>query len=347
MAQEHRQRSAIRVWGSLRAAIATVAAVAAVCAVCLLDVDAASASASGSEGPGGTVSVGASDGGSSAGSPGTTGAGGMPGTSRGGTGSGTGAGGGSPWACTSTSLLLNDLGGFAPGGPTPGGWYSVTCIDRLNGASTTQTEWIPSAAASPPSVPQGSPGTDPRGLALQAENSLRLPAPDLHFNPAFSSVVNLPTWLWIGPSIWHPLSVTATAGSVSATAVATPVSVTWETGDGGQVVCGGPGRPFDFAVSAQEQETGCQHTYWASSIGQPSPDGNPDDAAYRVRATVTWSVSWAAVGVSGQGVLPPLTTAALAAVRVVQVESVNSGFVGLSARPGESGPRALSGAAPL
>ncbi len=312
------------------------------CGACLLDAGPASASASGTEGPGGTVSVGASDGGSSAGGPGTSGAGGIPGTTRGGSGPGSGAGGGSPWACTSTSLLLNDLGGFAPGGPTPGGWFSVTCVNPRNGASTTQTEWIPSAAPSLPSAPPGAPGVDPRVVALQAENSLRLPAPDLHFNPPSSSVVNLPTWLWIDASIWHPLSVTATAGSVSATAVATPTSVTWQTGDGGQVVCRGPGRPFDFAVPAQDQETGCQHTYQASSIGQPSSNGDPDDAAYRVRATVTWSVSWAAVGASGQGVLPPLTTAAEAAVRVVQVESVNSGLDGLSAGSEGSGPRAPS-----
>ncbi len=222
----------------------------------------------------------------------------------------------------------------------------MTCVNRLNGASTTQTEWIPSAPPSLPSAPAGAPGVDPRVVALQAENSLRLPTPDLHFNPAASSVVNLPTWLWIDPSIWHPLSVTATAGSVSATAVATPVSVTWQTGDGGQVVCGGPGRPFDFALPVDEQETGCQHTYLASSLGQPSPDGDPDHAAYQVRATVTWSVSWVAVGASGQGVLPPLTTATEAAVRVVQVESVNSGLVGLSAGSAGSGPRSPSEVAP-
>ena len=297
----------------------------------MLSAGPAFATASGTDGPGGTISVGASDGGSSPGSSGSGTGPGRPGTPRGGTGGGSGSAAASPWVCTSTSLLLNDEGGFAPGGPTPGGWYSVTCIDRLTGASTTQTEWITSQATATPSTPSPVPTIDPRVLAVQAESSLRLPTPTLRFNPAASSVVNLPTWLWIDPSIWHPFSVTATAGSVSATAVATPQSITWQMGDGGAVVCPGPGRPFDLTVPAEQQTTECDYTFRSSSLGQQSSDGNPDDAAYSVRATVTWAVSWTAQGAPGQGVLPSLTTTGAASVRVVQIESIDSGVFGLSA----------------
>jgi hypothetical protein len=296
---------------------------------------AAMVSVSGSDGPGGTVSVGASDGGSSPGTSGSTTGTGRSGPSApsrngsgsGGSGGGQGTAGGSPWSCTSTSLLLNDEGGFAPGGPTPGGWFSVTCINRVTGASTTETEWITSqAAATPTATPVPSAATPtvaPRVLALQAERSLRLPTPVLHFNPAAASVVNLPTWLWVDPSVWRPLSVTASAGPVSATAVATPESVTWQMGDGGAVVCAGPGRPFDPALPAGSQVTGCEYAFRTSSLGQPAPAGDPDAAAYAVRATITWSVSWTAQGAAGQGVLPPLTTAGTSAVRVVQIESIN------------------------
>lgn len=300
-------------WSAARCA--AVAAVAA--AVSVMHASPAFAGAAGSDGPGGTVTVGASDGVSSPGGPG--GGAGAPGG-----GSGGGANGGSPWVCIDTSLVLNDEGGFAPGGPTPGGWYSVTCIDDVTGAATTRTEWIPDQAAAT------APAVDPHEVALQAERSLDLPVPSLFFNPSGSSVVNLPTWLWIDAGIWHQDSVTASAGTVSATAVATPESVTWEMGDGGVVVCVGPGRPFQLGLPADTQSTPCAFTYRTSSIGQPSADGNPDDAAYTVRATITWDVSWTAQGAPGQGVLPSLTTSAESSLRVVQVESVNSAAFGSS-----------------
>ncbi len=266
----------------------------------------ATAAVDGGVGPGGTITVGASDGGSSSGAPG------------GSTGAGVGSPGASPWLCIDTALTLNDGPGFAPGGPTPGGWYSVTCTNQLTGASTTETEWIPDASST------ATPGVDPYAVARQAENSLKLPSPSMSFNPSTVSVVNLPTWLWIDDDIWHPYPVTASVGPVSATAVATPTSVTWLTGDGAVVLCAGPGTAFDPSKPAARQSTQCDHTYSVSSSGQTSPDGNPNDGAFDVTATIHWSVSWSANGAAGGGELPALSTSALATVRVEQVESVNS-----------------------
>ena len=289
-------RSTLRVAASIASVIAGVA---------LLPVP-AGASASGGDGPGGILHVGVSNGGSGSGGPG---------------GGASGQGGGqstSPWICISTELILDDGGGIAPGGPTPGSWYSVTCTDQTTGASVTQTEWIPdkSAASIPP--------VNPYAVALEAENSLRLPSPTGYFNPPGVSVVNLPTWFWIDAELWHPYSVTATVGSVSATAVATPVVVTWSTGDGGVTTCDGPGNPFDPDRSSSQQSTYCSHEYATSSLGQPSPDGNPNDAAFTVLITVDWSVSWSAQGDSGGGDLPSLVTSSSRSVRVEQVESINA-----------------------
>lgn len=213
----------------------------------------------------------------------------------------------------------------------------MTCINRVSGASSTQTEWIAAQSPSVPSAssgPAAAPTIDPRVVALQAESSLRLPTPSLRFSPVGASIVNLATWLWIDPSIWHQFTVTAAAGAVRATAVATPVSVTWQMGDGSDVECTGPGQPFDLTRPARQQVTVCQHTYLVSSLGQPSPDGDPDHAAYPVRATVTWFVSWTVEGAPGGGVLPSLATTALSSIRVVQVESINSGLLGLTAGSG-------------
>jgi hypothetical protein len=147
----------------------------------------------------------------------------------------------------------------------------------------------------------------------------------LHFNPSARSVVNLPTWLWIDPSVWHSYSVTASVGTVSATAVAMPTEVVWDMGDGGIVTCNGAGQAFDLHQLARTQATACDYTYRTSSLGQPYADGNPNAASYLVRATLIWSVTWNAQGASGQGTLPSVTTSTVIPVRVVEVESVDIG----------------------
>jgi hypothetical protein len=306
-------RPSVRGLGGVAAAAAAAVVVTATVLLALIgDPSALPAGAdTGSAGAGsggGTVTVGAGSG---------SGTGGSTGGSSGGSPSG-GAGTSSPWECTYTYLALNNEGGFPPGGALPGAWYSVTCDDPATGAQVTQTVWI--TGAPPSSTPQ----VDPRTVALQAERSMTLPAPSLRSNPVGSSVVGLVTWLWVDPALWQDHAETATAGGVSATAVAHPVGITWTTGDGAQVECGGPGVPYAPDVAADAQSTYCSHVYARTSLGQPTPDGDPDDGRYPVSATVEWTVSWTAVGAAGGGVLPTLYTTGASSLRVVQVESLNS-----------------------
>jgi len=265
----------------------------------------AGADSTGASSGGGTVSVGASSG---AGSPGSTGAGG-------GNGGGPSSQGGG-WACISTYLALNNEGGSAPGGPLPGAWYSVTCTNKSSGSQVTQTVWLSASVAAP------APAVDPRTVALQALHSLTLPRPLLRTNPSGASVVNLDTWFWIDPSIWHSYSVSAVAGSVSATAVATPVDVVWSTGDGAQLRCAGPGRRFDPTRPGQVQHAGCTHRYLRTSIGQWSSGGSSDAAAFRISASIDWAVTWTSRGQAGGGQLPGLATSGATSLRVTQIESV-------------------------
>lgn len=296
----------------MRRLVTALATSTGLVAALVLTASPALGSASGSDGPGGTVNVGASSGGQSGGNPGApAGLGGS-----GGGGSGNGGSGSSAWSCTYMPLILNDQA-LPPGGPTPGGWYSMTCNNSVTGASFNQTLWLSSQASTAPV-----PAVDPRVLAEQAERSLQLPSPSMHFNPVGPSVVNLPTILWIDRSIWHSYSVTASAGSVSATAVATPLSVTWTMGDGAVVTCPGPGIPFDGTTAPSEQGSSCQHVYRSTSAGQPTPDGNPNDDAFTVVARVSWSVEWSAQGAPGGGPLAPLSTSASTTVRVEQVQSL-------------------------
>ena len=198
----------------------------------------------------------------------------------------------------------------------------------------TQTIWVTTPPATVPTV-------DPRALALQAERSIDLPDPTIRLDPAGSSVVGLATWLWIDPTIWYDHSVTATAGAVSATAVARPVGVSWSTGDGGTLECGGPGTAYVPWLPSVWQSTYCSHTYARTSIGEPSPDGDPDDGQFGVEATIEWAVSWSAHGAPGGGQLPTLYTAATVPLRVVQIESLNAATVSVPVpRAADYGPGA-------
>jgi len=172
-----------------------------------------------------------------------------------------------------------------------------------------------------------SPPPSPATAGAQAASELGLPEPSLALSPATTGYVNLAEWLSIAPAIWHPFTTSAQAcnagGCTAATATATPAVVTWSTGDGSSVTCSGPGTAYDPMLGPGAQSTSCSHTYTATSAGQPSPDGNPNDAAFTVTATVTWSVSWSGPDGSA-GALPSLVTGASTSLKVAQIESVNS-----------------------
>jgi hypothetical protein len=173
----------------------------------------------------------------------------------------------------------------------------------------------------------GTPPPDPATVGAEAASGLRLPEPSLTLSPATTAYVNLAEWLRIDPSVWHSFTTSAQActagGCTTASATATPSYVTWSTGDGSTVTCNGPGTAYNEAIPADAQSTSCSHTYTTTSAGQPTPDGNPNDAAFPVTATVTWTVAWSGPDGSA-GALPSLTTEATTSLKVAQIESVNN-----------------------
>jgi hypothetical protein len=208
--------------------------------------------------------------------------------------------------------------GLPPGGPTPGQWYVNACYAQ--NIHSTGLYWIPYSTNNPaPAAP-----VDPLTLAEQAASSITLPQPMIYTNPSGSTYVNFPTWLWVDSTTWHPYVATASAGGVTATAVATPSSVYWSMGDGSTVVCQGPGTPYQSDKPSNQQNTSCSYEYPQSSAGQPSPNGDPNDDSYPVTATITWAVSWTATGAPGGGTLPFLKTQSTTPLRVEQVESIDT-----------------------
>jgi hypothetical protein len=210
-------------------------------------------------------------------------------------------------------------GFFTPSGR--GTWYKVTCFGGdLPSAGASAFVWIEAITervGRPLNVLRSG-----SSLAKQAESSISLPSPEVETNPADQTFVNLRTWFWIARSEWHPLKATAASGDVKVTAVAEPVLAVFVTGDGTTLRCSGGGTPYDLGLRATDQFSSCTHVYIRSSAGQSSPNGDPNDAAFLVRATITWRVYWYETGSDAEGTLPQISTTSTSWLRVEQIESV-------------------------
>jgi hypothetical protein len=136
------------------------------------------------------------------------------------------------------------------------------------------------------------PGTnviDAGTLALQAYKELPLLYPRPRTAPprTATQIVGIPTWFWVDPEDWHPLSATASVLGLSATVTAEPTKTTWKLGDGTTVTCNGPGTPYDPTIDDAAQHSDCVHAY--------QHDGDVDAVV-----AITWHVTWTASnGASG------------------------------------------------
>jgi len=186
----------------------------------------------------------------------------------------------------------------APAGRPPGTWYAKWC-----GAGEFDGFFFV-------------PNVNPVVLADEAWKRLALPLPRPELSPAGDQIVNLPSWLWlVGP--WAPLSSTVSVPGVSVTAVAVPEQVVWTMGDGGQVVCDGPGVAYDSAIWAAAPAPSCAYTYTNSSAAQP-------DLRYHAAVTVRWHATWSAFGVAGGGDLGTIDRTTVFTVRVGEVQALNT-----------------------
>jgi hypothetical protein len=157
---------------------------------------------------------------------------------------------------------------------------------------------------------------DPAALAVEASKRLPLPLPQPHISPAGDQIVNLQSWLWLdGP--WTPLSSTVAVPGVSVTVHAVPEQVLWTMGDLGQVVCDGPGTPYDSNIPADAQTPSCAYTYAESSARQPN-------LQFQASVTVRWHATWTASGVAGGGDLGMIERTTTLPIRVGEVQALNT-----------------------
>lgn len=146
--------------------------------------------------------------------------------------------------------------------------------------------------------PGAAAGPSPREVAQMAVEKMHLRAIDIGITPESGSdrvgLVGMPVWLWVNApraSTFGPATASATAGGITVTATARVHEITWDMGDGTQVVCRSAGTPYEPRFG-KAKSPDCGHVYTKSSAHQRG-------AVYTVTATSDWVITWAGAGQTG------------------------------------------------
>ncbi|WP_272595973.1 hypothetical protein [Streptomyces noursei] len=154
-----------------------------------------------------------------------------------------------------------------------------------------------------------------RVVVQRAVSRLKLPKPVIHTSPHedFVQVVNVPTWMWVERGTWGPVTTAAAVDGVEVTATARPRRAVWSMGDGGTVVCRGPGTPYSTRFGPKASSPDCGYTYQRASTSEPG-------RAFPVSVQVFWDVEWKGGGRSGT--VPGLAMSAQRQLVVDEVQAV-------------------------
>ena len=107
--------------------------------------------------------------------------------------------------------------------------------------------------------------------------------------PGSVGLVGMPVWMWAaspGQQTWGPITRTVSVRGSTVTATARVDRVRWLMGDGGVVVCTGPGTVYQDRYGKTDSPT-CGYTYQTQGT-------------YTVRAESQWTVTWSGMGLSGR-----------------------------------------------
>lgn len=190
------------------------------------------------------------------------------------------------------------------------------CRDGGEIVGSGNIQWTP---------PQGD-LVDPARLAELARDRLALPAPSGDVSPSLGvgTQAQMATYFWLDnwPGAGALPSASATAGGVTVTATARPVSHTWWIRDSVRGTF-----PVRCGASAGESYSGtgpppggtCNWKPQHSSAGQASRHAGTGEPCFAATVTVVWNVTW-----SG-GNLGPLPTHANTCIVVHEIQAVVSG----------------------
>jgi hypothetical protein len=146
--------------------------------------------------------------------------------------------------------------------------------------------------------PNSGTGPTPREVAQIAIERMRLSAINIGIapepGPDSIGLVGMPVWMWAQNPNAHtvgPITESAAAGGITVTATARVLHITWDMGDGTEVVCDTAGTPYKPSYGRTDSPD-CGHTYTKSSAHEA-------DDAYTVTATSSWVITWSGAGQTG------------------------------------------------
>jgi len=141
-------------------------------------------------------------------------------------------------------------------------------------------------------------GPTPRDVAQIAIDQMNLRAIDIGTapqpGPDSIGLVGMPVWMWASSPDAHtygPATASASAGGITVTATARVHTITWDMGDGNEVVCRTAGTPYEPSYG-KESSPDCGHTYETSSATKPGDK-------FTVTAISDWVVTWQGAGQNG------------------------------------------------
>jgi enoyl reductase len=180
--------------------------------------------------------------------------------------------------------------------------------------------WVDTGAA-PPAVKNA---VTPEILAQLAYAQIRIPQGRATTNPDGTLTVNLPTWVWLDKTTFHPVSVRAYVAvlGIEATTTATPVGLHIDPGTQDADVFPASG---DCSIDAK----GSIGTPYAKGDTGDPPCGvtylrsTEDTGPYRLKATVTWRISWTGTGQPTPVALPDGTFGTPQDANVREIQTVN------------------------
>ncbi|WUU13571.1 hypothetical protein OG866_18495 [Streptomyces sp. NBC_00663] len=182
--------------------------------------------------------------------------------------------------------------------------------------------WVENGDTPPPRYKEA---IKPEILAALAYQHMTLPDTKVTLAPEATTKVNLPTWAWLDKAVFDEVQATAAVNvpgfNIQATTTAKPVSLKLEPGtDDAQTypasgACtinadGSIGEPY--AKGKSDETPPCGLKYLRSS----------GDGTYKLRATITWQISWTGTGGAG-GDLPDGTFGNEQPVTVQEIQAVN------------------------
>ncbi|WP_029287116.1 hypothetical protein [Cellulomonas sp. HZM] len=211
-----------------------------------------------------------------------------------------------------------------------GHWYGGTCSSAYWKDNTDTSGFFKVADAwfaAHPSVwvdaddnPPDVAVIDPVVLRDVAQDSMKLSAGDIHWNPRrdgdAATFVGMKTWVWLTGTL-ESAQVTAEAAGTWARVDAKFSGLALSAPGAPSSTCPDPGTPWTAGASG----TDCALTFARSSASLPVKQGHSEPTA-TLHARATWTSSWVSSQNAQPTALPDVVSDAYAEVPVAEIESL-------------------------